>query len=136
MIGLVPPVAVAVPESVTKASREFVAAARLGTEFTRSLSNRISRRHPSRVVLEYNWGAMSIGSAKAAAASVSPSAAISRTVVIRRAIMRPTMRRADGYWQTTEFSMHRQKSPQETVQSTDTESRRRTKMRHARLVKA
>ncbi|SKU37413.1 Uncharacterised protein [Mycobacteroides abscessus subsp. abscessus] len=34
VIGLEPPVAVAVPDKVMKASREFVAPARLGTGFT------------------------------------------------------------------------------------------------------
>ena len=53
VMGAEPPVAVAVADKVTNPSREFNAAARLGTEFTRSLSIERVRCHPSRVVLEY-----------------------------------------------------------------------------------
>ena len=52
-MGAEPPVAVAVADEVTKPSHEFNAAARLGTEFTRSLPIESVRCHPSRVVLEY-----------------------------------------------------------------------------------
>ena len=135
-MGLLPPVAVAVPESVMKASREFVAAARLGTEFTRSFSSRISRCHPSRVVLEYCCGAISFGSAMAVAASVSPHAAMKKPVLMRRAITKSAIPCVGGIprgeenetpahrgarSQTTKVYRQRQKAPQEPVQSTDTE---------------
>ncbi len=53
VMGAEPPVAVAVADKVMKPSREFNAAARLGTEFTRSCSIERFRCHPSRVVSEY-----------------------------------------------------------------------------------